>query len=423
MSKQVDLSNIRLTEVQTEEVDLYKKPPIKEIVFGGGIGFDSEQDLPAPPTSEVVTEATEPDLREEIEVRNAEYQKDCNFDISAVESLGIGNSTYLNKLTERIKERPAKISTGIEDLDYVTGGGWPTGISTVAASPNIGKTTILLQSAATMAMQGIAVVYITYDMRELDLTAKVISHTSYKLYKENGFTISDILNKNILNDSSDKSNAVIDEVARTQKHLFIRDLIYDPDFDNLCNSNEELKELNKIQRIFHVYSSIYKNLIFICDSLQQIAGFRNGSSGKESVDKQLQEFKGLSTYYEVPLILISTLNRSAYSKSSDIEITGLKESGNLEFDSDLVLILQPRFIKELDSKMTMDKFRELDYRDITIKCIKSRDSGYREKTMTLYAPGCTFIPFQGSEEQDEKVDRSKGKVENTRKPTWNKGYM
>lgn len=409
MTKQVDLSNITL--------------PTGNIVFGGGIGFDSEQDLPAPPTSEVVTEATEIDLREEVEVKGAEYQEDCQFDIRAIESLGIGSSSYLEKLTERIKERPAKVSTGIEDLDYVTGGGWPTGISAVAASPNIGKTTILMQSAAAMAMQGVAVVYITYDMRELDLTAKVISHTSYKLYDEQGYTISDILNKNVLSNESDKSKAVIEEVSRTQKHLFIRDLIYDPEFDSLCNDNEELKELNKIQRIFHVYSSIYKRVVFICDSLQQIAGFRHGSSGKESVDKQLQEFKGLGTYYEVPLILISTLNRSAYSKNSDIEMSGLKESGNLEFDSDLIVILQPRFIKEMDSKMTMDKFRELEYRDITVKCIKSRDSGYREKTMTLYAPGCTFIPFEGTEEQEEKEDKSKKKANNLRKPPWNKGYM
>lgn len=407
MTKQLDLSNIT---------------PTGNIVFGGGKGFHSEQDLSAPPTSEVVTEAIEEDLREEVEVKGTEYQEDCQFDISAIESLGIGSSSYLSKLAERIKERPAKISTGIKDLDFVTGGGWPTGISAVAASPNIGKTTILMQSAAAMVMQGVAVVYITYDMRELDLTAKAISHTSYRLFGEGCYTISDILNKDILGNEDDKAKKVITEVGRTQKYLHIRDLIYDPEFDKFCNSSAELQQLNKIQRIFHVYSSIYKNVVFICDSLQQIAGFRHGSSGKESVDKQLQEFKGLSTYYEVPLILISTLNRSAYSKNADIEMSGLKESGNLEFDSDLIVILQPKFIKDKDIDM-MDKFRELDYRDITIKCIKSRDSGYREKTMTLYAPGCTFIEYEEDKEDSGKgVEKSK-KKEYSRKPPWNEGYM
>ena len=415
MAKEVDLSNINMGP----------------IVFGGGIGFDSEQDLHAQPTPQIefnkekniVTEATEEDLREEKQVIEVEYQEDCNYDISAIESLGIGSSSYLERLAERIKERPAKISTGIEDLDFVTGGGWPTGISAVAASPNIGKTTILMQSAAAMAMQGVAVVYITYDMRELDLTAKAISHTSYRLFGEGCYTISDILNKDILGNEDDKSKKVITEVGRTQKYLHIRDLIYDPEFDKFCNSSAELQQLNKIQRIFHVYSSIYKNVVFICDSLQQIAGFRHGSSGKESVDKQLQEFKGLSTYYEVPLILISTLNRSAYSKNADIEMSGLKESGNLEFDSDLILILQPKFIKDKDIDMTMDKSRELDYRDITIKCIKSRDSGYREKTMTLYAPGCTFIEYEEDKEDSGKgVEKSK-KKEYSRKPPWNEGYM
>ena len=409
MAKELDLSNVGM-------------------VFGGGPSIDREQDLPAPPMVEVesikglVTEATEVDLRGDNKVLDIEYQEDCDYDIQSLESLGIGSNAYLSKLAERIKDRPAKVSTGIKDLDYVTAGGWPTGISTVAASPNIGKTTVLMQSAVAMAMQGVAVVYITYDMRELDLTAKAISHTSYKLYGEDGYTISDILNVNILGDSSDKSKKVIEEVGRTQKHLFIRDLIYDPTFDEFCNNRCDLQQLNKIQRIFHVYSSIYKNVVFICDSLQQIAGFRHGSSGKESVDKQLQEFKALSTYYEVPLILISTLNRSAYSKNSDIEMSGLKESGNLEFDSDLILILQPKFVKDKDADMTMDKFRELDYRDITIKCIKSRDSGYKEKIMTLYTKGCTFIEYEGSEEQDRKVDKGKKKG-GDRIPPWNEGYM
>jgi replicative DNA helicase len=420
MGKVVDLNDIKI------------EPSSQLAVFGGGILNSEELNLSALAKKEQVEVNSKEEVTinkenkaEEIkvntsEVIKAEYQEECGYNIETLENLSIGSSKYLDKLANRIKDRPARISTGIKELDEVTGGGWPCGISTVAALPNLGKTTILIQSAAAMAMQGVAVVYITYDMREIDLTAKVISHTSYKLFKEDCYTISDILNKNVLGEGNDKSKAVIKEVARTQKYLHIRDLIYDPEFNAMCNTNDELKGLSNIERIFQVYCSIYKKVVFICDSLQQMAAFTKGNSGKEGVDKQLQEFKGLSTFYEVPVILISTLNRGAYNKNLEIEISGLKESGSIEYDSDLILGLLPKLQYEGKFDMTMDQFREQESRNVIIKCIKSRDSGYKQKTMTLYAPGCSFIECKETDDKPTSADKTKKIVDKKMPP--NKNY-
>lgn len=350
----------------------------------------------------------------------ADYQDDCEYDIPLFENMNVGGLGYLHKLCRKLQERPAKVPFGVDALDQVTGGlSLSASIITVAASPNVGKTTILVQSASAMAKQGITVVYLSFDMRETDIVAKVISHISYKLFGEDCYTLNDILDKNVLNNGSEKSKKILEEVARTQQYLAVRDLIYDPEFDAYCSSNSELSELNRIQRIFHVYASIYKKVVFIVDSLQQVAPSQKGNS-MDSVDRQLREFKQLSTVYDVPVILISTINRNSYSSSKDIDMTALKSSGSIEFDSDSVIILQPSFIKE-GKEISMDDFRANDYRNITVKNIKSRTCGYKEVTATLFAPGCSFIECKDKESNQKAIPKAKVSTDTGRKPN-NHGF-
>lgn len=337
-----------------------------------------------------------------IPVSSADYQDDCLPNRDVVEALNVGSSDFIAKFPARLRDKPKTTSTGIPDLDYVLGGGIPSsGLVVVAAMPNVGKTTILLQSAAAMAKQGVAVVFLSHDMREMDIVAKVVSSTSYQLYGEDCYTLNNILDDGVLSDGSEKSQKVLEELSRTQKLLAVRDLIYDPAFDAVCATMPELLDANRIQKIFNVYCSIYKKVVFIVDSLQQVAPAQKGGA-MDAVDRQLREFKSLSTYYDVPIILISTLNRSSYSSNKDLDMTALKQSGSIEFDADSIVILQPSYIKG-NENVTMDEFRSMEYRDITAKSIKSRTCGYREKTMTLYAPGCTFIEY--SEERNKAAKK------------------
>lgn len=322
----------------------------------------------------------------EVPTKNNPYYKDEN-----VRRFAVGSPNYLSKLADRIKDRPGKISTGIPDLDYVCGGGWASGLNAVAAAPNVGKTTILIQSACAMAQQGTAVVYITNDMRELDLTAKVLSQISYSLVGEDCLTIGKILNNNALSQDTDHVKAVLKNTQNTMQYLHIRDLIYDTDFDSACNKDLTLQGMDKIERIFNVYCNTYEKVIFFADSLQQIAGYIGG--GKEGVDTQLRQFKQLSRKYNVPIVMISTLNRTGYAKQGEINFSDLKESGSIEYDCDILLTMVPRFALMPEPDMDLKTFKQSDKRDIVISCKKSRDSAERDKTMTLYAPGCTFIPY------------------------------
>lgn len=322
--------------------------------------------------------------------------------------LSMGKPNYLSVMAKRYRERPSRVSTGIPELDFVSGGGWSSGLSVIAAAPNIGKTTILIQSACAMAQQGTAVVYITNDMRKEDLEAKVISQLSYQLKGEGCLRLSDITNGNKLSFEDEHNEELSETLERTMKYLHIRDLIYDEDFDKFCGVTENIDCRTRLQKIFEVYSSVYEKVIFIVDSLQQVAAYVD--TGKNGVDIMLRIFKEFSA--TVPIVMVSTLNRNGYSKGEgEINMTDLKETGSLEYNTDLLLTMVPLGFVDKTIDEDLKEFKSKDYRDVMITCKKSRDSGERDIKMTLYAPGCTFIPYE--ETKSKTVDTAPDKDTNT----------
>ena len=323
-------------------------------------------------------------------------------------NLSMGRPNYLSIMAQRFREKPSRISTGIAELDEVAGGGWVNmGISVIAAAPNVGKTTILMQSAVKMAQQGTAVVFITNDMRKADLEAKVISQLSYSLAGEDCLRLSDITNGDKLSFDTEHNRQLAEKLEQTMKYLHIRDLIADEDFDSACSKDITIADKSRLEKIFETYTAVYEKVIFIVDSLQQVAGYLD--SGKNGVDTMLRIFKEWSA--KAPVVLVSTLNRAGYSKEQgEINMADLKESGNLEYNTDLLITMVPLGFVDKTVNEDLKAFKSKDYRDVMITCKKSRDSKEVDKPMTLYAPGCTFTPFEG------KVNTDNAKLGKSSKP-------
>ena len=315
-------------------------------------------------------------------------------------NLSMGRPNYLSIMAQRFREKPSRVSTGIPELDEVAGGGWVNcGISVVAAAPNVGKSTILVQSAVKMAQNGIAVVYITQDMRKADLEAKVISQLSYSLAGEDCLRLSDITNGDKISFDTEHNRQLAENLEQTMKYLHIRDLIADDDFDNACSKDITIADKSRLEKIFETYTAVYEKVIFIVDSLQQVAGYLD--SGKNGVDTMLRIFKEWTS--KAGVVLVSTLNRAGYSKESgDVGMSALKESGALEYNTDLLITMVPLGFVDKSLNEDLKAFKSKDYRDVNITCKKSRDSKEVDKPMTLYAPGCTFIPYEDKETAESK---------------------
>jgi riboflavin-specific deaminase-like protein len=72
---------------------------------------------------------------------------------------------------------PPRASTGIPGLDYVLGGGFPTGhVYLVEGDPGSGKTTVALQFLREAASRGEPVVYVTLSETATELGAVAASH-------------------------------------------------------------------------------------------------------------------------------------------------------------------------------------------------------------------------------------------------------
>ena len=63
------------------------------------------------------------------------------------------------------------------------------------------------------------------------------------------------------------------------------------------------------------------------------------------MDKTVLELKRISRDFKIPVLAISSLNRSSYDKS--IGMTGFKESGGIEYSADVLFGLQ---LKGVDIK-------------------------------------------------------------------------
>lgn len=367
-----DQSDDKTTEglqpISQEDMDTYTPDPEQSALeqFGDGVLKDKLTIKPVP-------------------LKNQDLYKEEDL-----MQLSMGRPGYLKLLAKKYKDKPSRLSTGIPDLDEITGGGWVTnGMSVVAAAPNVGKTTILMQSACAMAQQGTAVVFITNDMRKVDLEAKVISQISYSLIGKNCLTISDITNHNALLVDDIHTREIARRLEKTMKYLHIRDLISDEEFDKECDNDLLLADKDKLTRIFLKYTTVYEKVIFIVDSLQQVASYI--SYGKEGVDNILRTFKEMSAV--APVVMVSTLNRTGYSKQGEINFADLKESGAVEYNADLIVTMIPKFAIEPDTDMDLKTFKTQAEREIVISCKKSRDSGEKSVAMTLYAPGCTFVKY------------------------------
>lgn len=282
---------------------------------------------------------------------------------------------------------PRKTPTGINELSASIGGGYPMGLSVMGGPPNTGKTTMCVQSAVEMAKKGYPSVFCSYDMAGFQIIDKVYSQISYELFGGKGYTLQDLANRKLL-DMTEQNSLLIRSVVDVTQLFTVIDML---DTENLQNIiGMDYGTIPPIKSVMDMYCSVYDHPTFFIDNLQQFVGYM-GYEGKLGVDMALNMLKAYAREYQVPIVLISTLGRASYDKT--LELSSFKESGNIDYAVDVAFGIEPKFITDGDEDITIDDFRVANRRDITIKCVKSRDAGFQKRYITLNAPYCRFEPY------------------------------
>jgi replicative DNA helicase len=103
--------------------------------------------------------------------------------------------------------------------------------------------------------------------------------------------------------------------------------------------------------------------------------------------KAVMELKRISRDYNTPVFAISSLNRESYGKS--INMTAFKESGAIEYSSDVLIGLQIAGIDnqsndKAEEYINSEKNKEI--RDIELKILKNRNGITGSRVQFKYNP-------------------------------------
>ena len=291
---------------------------------------------------------------------------------------GAGRMAGLFAYIKDSEKRPV-ISTGYPTLDLELGdggvipGGLTAGLYTIGAISSLGKTTFVMQMADHIAASGRDVLIIALEMAAFELMAKSISRITTETAGRDSDrkTVQGILQGTRWTHYSPEERQTIDRAAaiyaELAKHIFIAEGI------GTIGAAEVRKAVEKHRKIRGAAP------VVIVDYLQILAPADPRATDKANTDAAVLEMKRISRDYNTPVICISSFNRSNYRERVSME--ALKESGAIEYSSDVVIGLQLEGAGGKD--FDVDKAKAANPRKIEAVILKNRN-----------APTGKTIPFE-----------------------------
>lgn len=248
-----------------------------------------------------------------------------NVENTSLASLNIGFGNNLNEALNKMGSRGKATPTGIISLDKAINGGLRPGLTLLAAAPGSCKTTMALEIAEYLSNGGRQVIYFSNDMAYEELLAKGISRNSHELFEQKAFSTIEVLNhsENNLKDSQFFKTACETYKQRTANLRF--ETISSFDFNAL-----------KLTLSTYIGKFAEPPIIFI-DYLQKVF-VDDGNTDKEKLDFLSAQLKAFSNENNLIIFAISTVNRTSYLR--ELTMDSLKETGGLEYNSDVILAIQ-----------------------------------------------------------------------------------
>lgn len=273
--------------------------------------------------------------------------------------------TSFDSHLESFVKRKAKnvfIPTGFSQLDRHLGGGLYEGLIILGAQSSLGKTTLALQIANQAARSGELVIFFSLEQSITELIQKSISMVSGQL-----LTQWDV--KQLSADQIPLGDSRLDIYSQACDHLF--------SYGKGLHVIETARTISEISsETFRIMNLAGKNPLVIIDYLQVILPDPGDqlNEKRHNIDFNVSELKRLSATMHVPIMVISSLNRFCYNQ--DISQAAFKESGGIEYSSDLLLGLQFQALDpDSRAKGTFDPDKEMaePTRKVQVKIIKQRD--------------------------------------------------
>jgi replicative DNA helicase len=256
-------------------------------------------------------------------------------------------SEYLNQQfieDQKLHSDSSHIKTGFHGIDanmIIR-----PGIYLMGGLPSVGKTSLALQLADQIAMNGNHVLFFSLEQSEYDLTVKSINRIQSQL-------------------GCSKEKAIIQYQSFADRITTITTTTSITDVEIAEEIDRYVQETNNVPVIF-------------IDYLQLIQA-KGVTSKKDIVEHVSGALVNVTKKHMTTMFVLSSLNRANYMAQIDFE--SFKESGSLEYDADVVFGLQYQLLNDekflscssIDRKrILLNEAKIADVREVELVCLKNR---------------------------------------------------
>jgi len=281
------------------------------------------------------------------------------------------------------------ISTGFDNLDKPLDGGLYEGLYIIGAISSLGKTTFTMQIGDQIAKAGHDVVIFSLEMARTELMAKSISRETL-INLEQGEHLDAA--KSTREITTGKKWEWYNE---KQKQGIFKAMKEYGEYAGRIWIHEGIGDIGAAQireTIEKHINLLGKKPVVIIDYLQILEPYDMKATDKQNTDKTVLELKRITRDYKLPIMAISSFNRDNYK--APVNMASFKESGAIEYSSDVLIGLQLAGIEENGKPVkdfNVDEAKAKEPREVELKILKNRNGRTGDTMAFDYYPKYNYF--------------------------------
>ena len=270
--------------------------------------------------------------------------------------------TYIDDFIEFLtseEELPIIYHIGINPVQPAIVDFAPSNLTVIGARPGSGKTTLMINSAYENANRGIPVHIFSYEMTPKQISARLVSMATGIEPR--------LLLKKAVPFGEDRVKEVYDYINSIPLRL----------------TSPRAKTISELETLIRLSVLKYNTQIVYVDYLQLLSTTKRGASRYEVVSEASDMLMNIARELGVAVFVNSQLRRKAGLGSNyEPGIDDLKESGDIEQDASLIILLWQQEGQEENNQNNEDasknsdreKHPDEDYKKVNLKIAKQRNS-------------------------------------------------
>ena len=243
------------------------------------------------------------------------------------------------------------VPTGFDDLDHLTNGFHPGQLVIVAARPGMGKSTLAMDFARAASIKNsMPTAFFSLEMSTSEIVMRLLSaETSIDLGQIRSGKLNEVQWKTLARQMGDLAS----------KPLFL------DDSPNLTMMEIRTKARRLKQR--------HDIRLLVVDYIQLMTSGKKVENRQQEVSEFSRQMKLLAKELDIPVVALSQLNRGPEARTDKRPLlSDLRESGSLEQDADMVILIHREEAYNKDSPrggeadLIVAKHRNGQTRDIPV---------------------------------------------------------